>query len=105
MVPGFDLFLANALGRENSRAGGVWGAWRLGQIVVERFDRVLERGVVEEPREVLRVALRHFDGEAGNHTAGRACGRTHRRAAGRLDVRRGRSETDDVDVGEERLAD
>src|SRR5450759_1724544 len=104
MVPGFDLFLADALSRQNGRAGGVCSDWRRA-VVVERLDRVLKRRVVEEPGEVLGVTLRQLDGQARDHTAGRARGPTYAcRATGRLHVRRGRSETDDVDVRENGLA-
>src|SRR6202165_2615360 len=104
MVPGFDLFLADTLGRQNGRAGWVWGAWRRRQVIVKRLDRVLERRVVEEPGEVLGVTLRELDGQARDHAADRTRAANVRRPTGRLHVGRGRSETDDVDVREYGLA-
>src|ERR1700692_1544734 len=104
MVPGFDLFLADTLRRLNGRAGGVCSGWRR-QGVVERFDRILELRVVEEPREVLRVTLRQLNGQARGHTTNRGATSDGCRAAGRLDIRHRRTTTDDADVGEDRFGD
>src|SRR6266566_4171485 len=106
MVPGFDRLLADALGRQNCRAGGVWSAWWLGQVVVERLERVADRGVVEEPREELRVTLGELDGQAGDDASGRtSCATDSGGAAGRLNVGHGRAESDHPDVGEYGLGD
>src|SRR5450759_2512157 len=100
MVPGFNLFLADALGRLNRRAGGVGGGWR-SQVVVKRFDGVLELRVVEEPREVLSIALGQLDGQARRHAADRSRACDRRGTSGGLDVGGGRTETDHVHVGED----
>src|SRR5258708_32786958 len=104
MVPGFDLFLADALGRLDGRAGGVGSCWRR-QVVVERLDRVFQLSVIEEPGEVLGVALRQFDGQARRHAADRACATHTRGASGGLDARGRRTKADHPNVGEDGLAD
>src|ERR1700730_772358 len=104
MVPGFDLFLANALRRQHSRTGRVRSAGRLLQVIVERLHRVLQLRVVEEPGEELGVTLRELDGEAGCEAGGGALAATRRGSGGRLHVGAGRAEADDMDVGEHSLA-
>src|ERR1700738_1205613 len=104
MVPGFDLFLADTLRRLNGRTGGVCSGW-CRQVVVERFDRVLELRVVEEPREVFGVTLRQFDGQARGHATDLAGACAGRRAVGRLDTRSRRTESDHANVGEDGLGD
>src|SRR5713101_2495487 len=104
MVPGINLLLAHALSRQYGRARRVRSAGWLLQIVVEGLQRVAHRCVVEEPDEELRIALRELDRQAGGDTAGGPLGAAGLHSpAGRLHVGGGRTEPDDMDVGEHSL--
>src|SRR2546428_13851117 len=99
MVPGFDLFLAHALSRQHGRARRVRRAGWLLQIVVERLQRVAHRRVAEKPREELGVALSDLDRETRSDAARSSVAAACSGTACRLNIPRGRAESDHMHVG------
>src|ERR1700680_3038873 len=60
--------VAHATGIRDRRTVGIRVGWRC-SIVLERLKRVLELHVVDEPREVLGLALGELDRQAGCEAA------------------------------------
>src|ERR1700674_3378576 len=97
--------VAHATGIRDRRTVGIRVGGR-GSIVLRRLNRVLELHVVDEPREVLGLALGELDRQAGGEATVGPCHPTDGRgSAGRLHVWNGGPQGDDPNFCEQRLAD